>query len=226
MSDLSAVRLAKLAILLALSLTAGAQARPQSGTLMIAGQPDQAAVLRINGKSYVDIESLTRITHGSVRYQGNQIILTLPHGPSETPNAASPPPTRTPQLSGAFLEAEIEALTAIREWHVSLVNAVQNNYPVTEGWVGRLRRSADSQLQLAAAAATTEPDQKTLELLRNEFINMQQESDQFVAMHAKVNYIPPESFDNNSQDQKILSCQRALASMAATKQFQDEPSCH
>jgi hypothetical protein len=226
MKDLSARRLVKLAAFLALPLAAAAQARQQSGTLTIAGQPDQAAVLRISGKTYVDIESLARITHGSIRYQGNQIILTLPREASATVNAASAEPTKTPQLSGAFLEAEIEALTAIREWRVSLVNAVQNNYPVTEDWVGRYRRSADSRLQLAVAAATTEPDQKTLELLRNEFTNMQQESDQFLAMHAKVNYIAPDSFDNNSQDQKILSCQRALASMAATKQFQDEPSCH
>jgi hypothetical protein len=27
-------------------------------------------------------------------------------------------------------------------------------------------------------------------------------------------------------DQKILSCARGLASMAATKQFQDEATCH
>jgi hypothetical protein len=55
---------------------------------------------------------------------------------------------------------------------------------------------------------------------------MQQMSDQFLAMHAKVNNIAPDSFDNNPLDQKILGCARALASMAATKQFQDEPSCH
>ena len=58
------------------------------------------------------------------------------------------------------------------------MNAIQNNYPVTDSWVGKLRRSADGKLQLAIAAATTEPDQKALELLRNEFTNMQQMSDQ------------------------------------------------
>jgi hypothetical protein len=92
--------------------------------------------------------------------------------------------------------------------------------------VGGLRRSADAKLQLAIAAATTEPDQKAVELLRNEFTNMQQMSDQFLAMHAKANNIAPDSFDNNPLDQKILGCARALASMAATKQFQDEPLCH
>jgi hypothetical protein len=150
--------------------------------------------------------------------------LTLP-GAGSDGAAGSAAATKLPELSGGFLSAEIEALTEIREWRAALVYAIQNNYPVTDNWVANLRRSADAKLQLAVAAATTAMDQKALDLLRNEFTNMQQMSDGFVAMHTKVNYIAPDSFDNNALDQKILSCERALASMAATKQFQDEVSC-
>jgi hypothetical protein len=201
------------------------QSRTQPGTLVVAGQQEQAPVTRINGHPYIDIESLARITHATVRYVGSQIILTLPNA---SPSAQTDATTQAgpPQLSGAFLAAEIEALTAIREWRVSLVNAVQNNYPIEPSWIAPLHRFSDEKLQLAAAAASTEPDQKTLELLRNEFANMQEESDTFVAMRARINYIPPDSFNNNSQDQKILSCQRALAQVAASKQFQDDASCH
>jgi hypothetical protein len=224
MNDLSLRVAAKLALLLALPMAAVAQTSQQSGTLSIAGQTEQAPLVRINGKSYVDIESLARITHGSVRFQGSQTILTLPaqSGTAGTGTQAA----KIPQLSGGFLSAEIEALTQIREWHAALVNAIQNNYPVSDSWVSGLRRTASAKLDLAVAAATTEPDQKSVELLRNEFTNMQQMSDQFVAMHVKANYIPPDSFDNNAQDQKILSCEHALISMAATKQFEDAPSCH
>jgi hypothetical protein len=217
-----------LTVLLAVAIAGRAQATQQAGTLTIAGQSERANLLRINGKSYVDLESLARITHGSIRFQGSQTILTLPAVTNAASGAAMPveavkPP---PQLSGGFLGAEIEALTGIREWRASLVYAIQNNYPVTDNWVGNLRRSADAKLQLAVAAATTDMDQKAMELLRNEFSNMQQMSDQFLAMHAKANYIAPDSFDKNPQDEKILSCARGLASMAATKQFQDEVSCH
>jgi hypothetical protein len=231
MSDRTSVFLARLAIVLMLPLAANAQATQQTraqapqpgGTLVIAGQPDQAVLVRMNGKAYVDIESLARITHGSVKYQGSQTILTLPGSASAT---MQPAPSRPPQLSEGFLGADIEALTQIREWRVALVNAIQNNYPVTDSWVGRLRRSADSKLQLAVAAATTDPDQKALDLLRNEFTNMLAMSDGFVAMQTKDNYIAPGTFDNNSQDKKILDCEHALVSMAATKQFQDDISCH
>jgi hypothetical protein len=197
----------------------------QGGTLVIAGQAEQAPVVRLNGKAYVDIESLARITHGSVRFNGSQTILTLPAAAGATSTVASQP-AKTPQFSGGFLSAEIEALTQVREWRAALVNAIQNNYPVAESWVGGIRRTADGKLDLALAAAVTEPDQKAAELLRNEFANMQQMSDQFVARHAQANYIAPDSFDDNALDQKILSCEHALISIAASKQFQDEPSCH
>lgn len=225
MTDIGVRPLAKLIFLATLPLLAGAQTAQQAGTLTIAGQPDQAAMVRINGKLYVDVESLARITHGSIQFEGSRTILTLPGTGSAGAAAGSTPATKLPELSGGFLSAEIEALTEIREWRAALVYAIQNNYPVTENWVANLRRSADGKLQLAVAAATTAMDQKALDLLRNEFTNMQQMSDGFVAMHAKVNYISPNSFDNNALDQKILSCERALASMAATKQFQDEVSC-
>ena len=223
MNDVTVRLLAKLAMLLALPIMAGAQTSQQAGTLTIAGQTDQAALVRINGKSYVDIESLARITHGSVRFQGSQTVLTLPAS-AGTPAAAALP-SRPPDLSAGFLNAEIEALTQIREWRAALVNAIQNNYPVAGNWVDPLHRSADAKLQLAVAAATTGPDQKAVELLKNEFTNMQQMSDQFLAMHAKAANIAPDSLDKDPLNQKILDCSHALASMAATKQFQDEVSC-
>lgn len=226
MNDLPLRFLAKLACLVVFPIAAMAQTTQQAATLIIAGQPDQAALVRVRGKSYVDIESLARITHGSVRYQGNQVILTLPQTGAANTSTQTTEANKPPQLSGSFLAAEIEALTAIREWRVSLVNAVQNNYPVTADWTGRLRRSTENKMQLAVAATSTDSDQKALDLLKNEFANMQQLNDQFVATHEKVNYISPDSFENNAADQKIMSCQRALVAMASTKQFEDVPSCH
>ena len=117
-------------------------------------------------------------------------------------------------------------MTVIREWRIAIVNAVQTNSPVTEDWVSSFRRSADSKLALASAAATTESDRKAVDLLRNEFNNMQQLSDHFLALRKSASYTSPDSFDNNPLDQKILSCARSLASMAAANQFQDDTACH
>jgi len=241
MQALARIRAAAVVAVLSLPLAGFAQTRStynpassgrsrseaqSSGTLVITGDTEQAPITRISGHPYVDIESLARITHATVRYVGNQIILTLPNGASEGAQTAGTAQTATPQLSGPFLAAEIEALTAIREWRVSLANAVRYQYPIADNWIAPLRRFADEKLQLAAAAASTEPDQKTLELLRNEFTNMQQESDNLLAMRARISEIRPDMLDNNPQDQKILTCERALAQVAASKQFQDDSSCH
>jgi hypothetical protein len=218
------------AAMLALLLSAPIAARPQtaapqqSTTLTVAGRTGEAPVVQVNGTSYVEIESLARITHGSLRFQGSQIVLTLASGASAA--AAPAPPERPPQLSAAFSSAEIEAVTQVREWRAALVNAIENNYPVTDSWVARLRRSAEAKVQLAIAAVSTDQDRQTAQLLQNELTNMQQMSDQFVAMHTKANYIPPDSFEHNPLDDKILACERVLATMAATKQFADEISCH
>ncbi len=233
--------LVKLAVLLVLPIAGAAQA-PQAaqqagtpviadqpapyGTLTIAGQPDQVPLVQINGKTYVDIESLARATHGSIQFQGNRTILALPSSTEPAASSEQSNNNKPPQLSEDFLRAEIEALTAIREWRVAIVTAVQNNNPVMENWVGGLRRSADSKLMLATAAAATVPDRNAVELLRNEYANMEQMSNQFLALHASSSYTPPDSFDNNPLDEKVLNCERSLISMAATKQFVDEPSCH
>jgi hypothetical protein len=125
-----------------------------------------------------------------------------------------------------FLKAGIEEMSVIREWRSALVNAVQTNSPVSDDWLSGYRRAADSRLSLAEAAVSTDPDRQAAVMLRNEFNNMQQMSDQFLTMRKNMNYISPDSFDNNALDQKILSCSRALASMAATGQVQDDISCH
>jgi hypothetical protein len=222
MNDRSARRLMSLTILLSVAGAGLAQATQPPETLTIAGQPDQAAMIRLNGKSYVDVESLARIAHGSLRFQGSQTILTLPGGTASQPVL----PPKPPQLSGAYLAAEIDALTQIREWRAALVNAVQNNAPASDRLLSPLRRTADSKVQLAIAAATTGPDQQAAGLLRNVFTSMQQMSDKFVAANASSTYISPNAFKNNAQAQKISDCEQALMAMASTKQFQDAPSCH
>jgi len=227
MNDMSVGGLAKLVLLLALPAAAVAQATQAAGTLAIAGQTGQATLVRINGKAYVDIESLARITHGSIKFQGSQTILTLPGlgANAETAPAASSTPVR-PHLSENYLAAQVGALAAIQEWRAALVHAVETNAPVTEDWTGKLRRAAESQVQLAVAAATTDQDQHAVNLLRNEFDNLEQLNDQFVTMHNTASNIPPDAFKDNALDAKIVGCERALEAMSGSKQFQDDATCH
>ena len=50
----------------------------ETSAFLIEGQQLQARVIEVQGKTYVELEGLARITGGSLRFAGNQIILTLP----------------------------------------------------------------------------------------------------------------------------------------------------
>src|SRR5208283_711775 len=79
------ILLLSLSLILLLSLSAFAQ---QNLTLIVAGQPGQIPVLQMNGKSYVDVDALARLTNSSVSFKGNQVILTPPGSASSTLPAA------------------------------------------------------------------------------------------------------------------------------------------
>jgi len=222
MTNKSVRSLAKLVVLLAIPIVGSAQTPQPGGTLAIAGHSGQAPVIQINGRSYVDIEALAQITNGALSFQSNQITLTLPG--SSAPAPAQAPPKSA--FSSGFLRAGIEEMTVIREWRIAIVNAIKTNNPVTDNWVRPFRVSAESKLALTSAAVATDSDRQALELLRNEFSNMKQLSDQFLQMHKDATYIDPDSLADNSLDQKVLGCARGLAAMASNGQFQDEPSCH
>jgi len=212
---------------LAVPALALSQPVQQSGTLTVSGHSGQAPVLQINGRSYVDIEALARLTNGSVGFKGNQITLTLPASAAGTPTIA-PPASQpaSPGFSKDFLKPGIEEMTVIREWRGALVNAVQNGYPVTDEFVAGYRGQAATNLKLASVAVSTDSDRNAFQLLSNEFDNMQKLSNKILSARKNMNYISPDALKDDPLDQKILNCARSLASMAASDQFQDDGSCH
>ena len=76
-------------------------------------------------------------------------------------------------------------MTAIREWRIAIVNAVQSSFPVTDDWVAGYRRTADSKLALTSAAIVTDSDRSGFALLSGEFSKMQTLSDKYLAMRKK-----------------------------------------
>jgi hypothetical protein len=203
------------------------QAAQQITTLVVSGQPGQAPVLQINGKTYVNIEELARLTNGSLGFKGNLITLTLPasrtSAPTTAPAAASP---ANSEFSKEFIKAGIEEMSMIREWRSALVNAVQNGYPVTDDIAEGFRGQASKNLRLASVAVSTESDRNAFQLLSNELDNMQKLSSKVLAARKNMNYISPDALKGDPLDQQILGCARSLASMAASGQFQDDGSCH
>jgi hypothetical protein len=189
----------------------------QSRTLTIEGQSGQAPVIQANGKSCVEIDALAKLTSGSLRFSGDQIILTL------NPHPASQPESRG--LSKAFLNQGIEAMSAIREWRSALESAIRYGFPANDDWVTRYRNAAVTSVQLASVAASTDSDRNASQLVSKQLDNMQQLSDKMLAARGSATYIAPDALASDPLDQKIISCAHALSAMAASGQFNEDSSC-
>jgi hypothetical protein len=174
------------------------QAGQQNGTLLVSGHPGQVPVLQISGRSYVDIEALARLANGSLKFTGNQITLTLPDSAGDSP-ATAPAETQTanPGFSKEFMKAGIEEMTVIREWRSTLMNAVQNGFPLTDEIVNRFRGQALASDALTSAAASTDSDQNAYQLVRKVLDKTQKLSDKVVAARKNLNYISGDTLKND-----------------------------
>jgi len=197
----------------------------QTSSLTVDGQQGQAKVIQVQGKNYVEVDGLARVTGGSIRFAGNQIVLSLPGGGSAPAPAAVPAQATPAGFSKEFVKAGVEAMAQVREWHAALRNAIERGYPLSGEWLDAFRRNAQQSLRLTEVAATTDMDHKAFPYLQNEFNNMGALSDKYMEMTKSMNYIAPDSLANDPLDQKLLTCGRSLASMVTSQQFVDEVSC-
>ena len=220
-------------VMAALLMVIVAMAQTQRGkeVLSVQGYEGQADIIRNQGRVFVDAQALARITNGSLNISEDSIVLTLPRG--DTSEAAGESGTEL-AFSRPFTKAAIEAMACIREWGGTLLATVQNGYPVTKTAAGYTitayqGRAADS-IALASNAASTDSDRQGLELLKNEFNNLQAWSDAFVRARASLSAADLTTSEDALKDdqdaRKLVDCGQFLAQMFAGGTFQDDATCH
>ncbi|MDE1177220.1 MAG: hypothetical protein PW789_11550 [Edaphobacter sp.] len=212
-------------------LSAAAFAQVQSSALTVPGRDGQAPVIQHNGRSYVEVESLARITGATLGFQGSRVVLTLPAAlPTAPASHAADAPQTKPADSGytrEFLQAGVEQMTVIREWRSAIENAVRTNNPVEQTWISGYRRNADSRMQMATASAASDADRQGLALLQGAMSLMQQMSGRFLGLRSSLTFVPTDALDNDPVDQKILACAQGMAAQAVPGgKFEDVASCH
>lgn len=197
----------------------------EANSLRVDGPQGQARVIQVQGKNYVEVEELARITGGSLRFVGNQIILTLPGSGDTSAQTEQSAPQPTSGLSKPFLTDGIETMREILEWHAALKNGIERGYPLSDTWFGNYRRQIQSSLKQTEAAASTDLDRKALPLVTNEFNTMNALTDKYLKITASRDYLAPDSLNSDPLDQKLLTCWQSLASMASSNHFVDDGSC-
>jgi len=199
----------------------------ETSTLLIEGQQGQARVIQVQGKNYVEVEGLARITGGSLRFAGNQLTLTLPSSGNIVPQTeqSASAPQGAVGFSRPFLTAGIESMREILEWHAALKTGIERGYPLSDVWFGNFRRQIQSSLKQAEAAASTDMDHRALPLLTNEFNTMDALTDKYLKIVVSRDYLAPDSLNSDPLDQKLLTCWQSLKSTASSNQFVDDGSC-
>ncbi len=208
-----------------------AQPQVQREMLSVQGYPGQATVVRNDGHLFVDVQDLARITNGSLSFDKSRIVLTL------SATSVSAPPSNSIGKNGfspAFTRAAIEAMASIREWGGILQVIVQNGYPVEKSAAGNTiaayqSRAADN-VALASVAASRDSDFRGLDLLRNEFNNVQAWSDAFVQARTSMSAVDltmtESPIEKDQEAQKIVHCGQFLAQMFASGTYEDDAACH
>ena len=217
--------------LLGIAIMAMPQADRQGPSFSIQGYSAEAPIIQVQGRALVDVQDLARITNGSLSFQKNRTILTLPHSDASLPSADD---SRKSGFSPGFTRAGIEAMASIREWGGMLMITVQNGYPVGNTMAGNTimayeGRAADS-VALASAAVSNDSDHLGLELLKNEFNNVQAWAERFISarnsLRAANLSVSEDAVKKDDEIQKLVHCGQFLAQTFAGGVFQDDGSCH
>jgi hypothetical protein len=185
-------------------------------SLAISGQQGSAKVVQMNGKNYVEVEGLARITNSSISFAGNQIILSLGTGTTPASNDG---------FSRDFRTQGIEALSQIREWHSAFRTAIERGLPITADWLTPYRNQAQEAVRLTGVAVSLPADKNALPLLSSQLDTMNRLTDKYLTIADNRENIRTDALVNDALEQKVRNCGRALASMVSSNQFSDDGAC-
>jgi hypothetical protein len=226
-------------LLLMLPAVLCGQSSSHKHTLILNGRSTDVPLIQVNGHAYVGLEALADALKGSLSSSGKMIALSVPIGqasntpattvttslpaPASAPDQTAPP---DPGFSRDFLNAGIEQMATLREWHTALETAIQNGIPLSAGLLAPYRANATTNLHYASVAVSTPADRSAYQLLSNEFRKMVKLSDKYVNLRASLTYIAPDALQNDDLNKRIITCGRSLGAMAAAGQFSDDGACH
>jgi hypothetical protein len=186
------------------------------------------AVVQMDGHFYVEISAVAEAMHATVKYLPDQVVLTMQQEGVQPP----PPQVDVPQIKEGitkeFARVALAHLSSIREWKDATIGMIKAGEPAGAKLQGFHDRAGES-LRLASVASTTNSDQGVMQLLRNEFANMQQWSTGALAANKAMNgeqAVNPGFPENDALVTRISDCHSFLSTMIVRGVFADNAACH
>jgi hypothetical protein len=244
-----------LGFVLALAGVLFAQSTPNKNKILVVnGKSAGPAVRQIDGRSYVDIETLAQVTNGVFTVERHRILLTIPASdsgatasaapasaappadaapvataPADAPPASAPPAQPPQGLSRDFASAAITALAEMREMRGAVRAMITYGLAVSDTWTQDDQGRVMTGLRQAEVAASTDADLNALQLLQNEADQLASWADEVFAARQVLNgakTVDPDALRNDPALAKIRSCGQFLNAMLVSGSFADDPSCH
>jgi hypothetical protein len=212
------------------------QSSHKSRSVVVNGHTGEAVIYQIDGKSFMDLESLVRIGNGSMSFRGEQIVLTFQtvdnahdSGRVSTAVATETPHSNNPGLTPDFMRAAVQTISALKDWTDKLAFAAQRGVPGDGSRVVLFHDRAAEALRLTKVAAASDSDQNALTLLTNHFNTVSGWSDKLVGERRSMDTgkysMSEDAFRGDATYQKISNCNKFLSSMLPSGQFHDDGSC-
>ncbi len=220
-------------LVLSLAAVLSAQGTPNATpdasnkTLVVNGKAVPAGVRQINGRSYIDVETLAQATNGVVKMEPNRVVLTIP-GPNSTTSLGASP-SNSQDLSRSFAVGAIGEVSEMREWRGAIGAMVTYGLAISGTWAQDYHDRVQTGLTQLVSAASTDGDRSALQLLTSEFNNLAEWSNEIFTARQNLNgarTVDPNALSNDPQLAKITTCSSSLEGMLIGGTFSDDGSCH
>jgi hypothetical protein len=197
-------------------------------TLVVNGKTASAGVRQINGRLYIDLETLAQATNAVFTVEPRRVVLTIP--PADAGAVATDDSAQNSQrLSRDFASAAISALANMREWRVAVRAMILYGLAVSDTWVQAYHNQSLDGIRQTGVAASTDADKNALQLLQNEADAMTAWANQVDSARQELNgarTVDPNTLQNDPTLAKIQKCSQFLNSMILSGTFNDDLSCH
>jgi hypothetical protein len=217
------------ALLVAAAQQAFGQSEVQKRPLVLNGHSGNIVVYNIDGKVFVSLEELVQLGNGSLSFRGSEIVVALPNASQGATSDASIHSTGS-ELSREFMEAAIQNVADIQEWHKTLAQGLRRGIPGDGSGLFVFHDRAATSLRLATVAARNNSDQSALQLLTNNFKHLDTWTKEMIQQRRSLDTakysMSQDALDNDAQYQQIADCSRFLGTMLASGRYQDHGSCH
>jgi hypothetical protein len=204
------------------------QSKYEERALEINGHSGHAMVYTIDGKSYVALDSLARITNGSLSFHGDSIVLHLPAEVGASGQTHEHP--SIPGMTNNFMKASLDVLATLKEWTHTLADQITRGVPESGRHLAPFYQRATDQLRVATVDAKNESDEHALRLLTNHFHQVDNWNNKLAEERRRMDMAKysrnPNALAGDADYQRITSCADFLATMLPSGEFHESHYCN